>query len=115
MDDTLDQLWSTIDATQYKSPKTGVNELWKKLIFSTEVAIPFQSSQDLATQAANQLTHAFMHPQPAGPFVQVGDDQMLILERLSAIFEGAIPSHESNTMPPPQSKSMTVIHLRGCK
>jgi hypothetical protein len=34
----------------------------KKLFFSTEVAIPFQSSQDLSNQAAKQLTRALLHP-----------------------------------------------------
>jgi hypothetical protein len=33
----------------------------------------FPSAQDLATQAAAELTHALIHPQPAGPFCQVGD------------------------------------------
>jgi hypothetical protein len=37
--------------------------------------MPFQSSQDLATQAAKQLTNALLHPQPAGPFCQVGEKQ----------------------------------------
>jgi hypothetical protein len=64
--------------------------------------MPFQLSQYLATQAAKQLTHALLHPQPAGPFCQVGDDQMLSLERLSAIFEGALPSHTIITAPPPR-------------
>jgi hypothetical protein len=62
-------------------------------LFSTEVEMSFQSSQDLVTQADKQMT-------PAGPFTQVGDDQMLTLKQLSAIFEGALPSHKSNMMSP---------------
>jgi hypothetical protein len=34
----------------------------------TEVAMPFQSSQNLAAQMAKQLTHALLYPHPAGPF-----------------------------------------------
>jgi hypothetical protein len=68
--------------------------------FSTEVEMPFQSSQDLSTQAAKQLTHALLHPQPAGPFYQVGDDKMLALELLSTIFKGALPSHKLNATSP---------------
>jgi hypothetical protein len=43
----------------------------------------------LATQAAADLTHAILHPQPAGPFCKVGDEQMIALKHLANIFEGA--------------------------
>jgi hypothetical protein len=59
-----------------------------------------QSSQDLATQSAKQLTHAFLHPQPAGSFYQVSDEKMLAIEQLSAIFEGALPLHKTITVDP---------------
>jgi hypothetical protein len=52
----------------------------------TEVPLPFPSSKELETQAAKQLTHALLNPQPAGPFYQVGNKQMLAIQRLSAIF-----------------------------
>jgi hypothetical protein len=45
----------------------------------------------LATQAAADLTHAILHPQPAGPFCKVGDEQAIALKRLAIIFEGAKP------------------------
>jgi hypothetical protein len=63
--------------------------------------MPFQLSQDLTTQSDRQFTHALLHPQPVGSFNQVGYDQMLTLERLSAIFEGSLPLHKSNMTPPP--------------
>jgi hypothetical protein len=59
--------------------------------FSTKVSIIFQSSQDLATQAAKTLTGALLHLQPAGPFCQVSIDQMLALKRLATLFESALP------------------------
>jgi hypothetical protein len=43
----------------------------------------------LATQAAADLTHALLHPQPAGPFCKVGDEQTIALKRLANIFECA--------------------------
>jgi hypothetical protein len=76
--------------------------------------MPFPSTKDVATEATRQLTHVILHPQLAGTFTRVGDDQMLALERLAAIFEGALPKHRKNPTPP-QSKSTTVIHLRGYK
>jgi hypothetical protein len=43
----------------------------------------------LATQAAADLTHAVLHPQPAGPFCKVRGEQTIALKRLANIFEGA--------------------------
>jgi hypothetical protein len=40
----------------------------------------------LATQAAADLTHALLNPQPAGPFCQVGDEQAIALRILANIF-----------------------------
>jgi hypothetical protein len=41
--------------------------------FPHQFKVPFPSSSKLATQAAADLTHALLNPQPAGPFCQVGD------------------------------------------
>jgi hypothetical protein len=49
----------------------------------------------LATQEVKQLTHAPSNPQPTVPLCQVGDEQMLALARLAAIFEGALPTQKS--------------------
>jgi hypothetical protein len=60
----------------------------------------FPSAQDLATKAAAELTHALLHPQPAGPFCKVGDEQMLALKRLADIFEGATRKKSRVVIPP---------------
>jgi hypothetical protein len=57
--------------------------------FSEKFTLPFPSPQDLATQAAVDLTHALLHPQPAGPLCKIGDAQTIALKRLADIFEGA--------------------------
>jgi hypothetical protein len=57
--------------------------------FPEKFTLPFPSSQDLDTQAAADLTQALLHPQPAGPFYQVGNEQTIALKRLASIFEGA--------------------------
>jgi hypothetical protein len=54
-----------------------------------KIILPFPSSQDLATQATVDLTHALLHPQPAGPFCKVGNEQTITLKRLASIFVGA--------------------------
>jgi hypothetical protein len=51
----------------------------------------------LATQAASDITHALLHPQPAGPFCKVGDEQTIALKRLASIFEGA-KQHRTETI-----------------
>jgi hypothetical protein len=68
---------------------------------ATEVPLPSPSSRELATQAAKQLTHALLNLKRAGPFFQVGDEQMLALKRLAAIFEGALPERKKDTTSPP--------------
>jgi hypothetical protein len=54
----------------------------------------------MATQAAAELTHALLHPQPAVPFCKVGDEQTLALKRLADIFEGATRQKSKVVIPP---------------
>jgi hypothetical protein len=54
----------------------------------------------LVTPTDKQLTHAVLHPQPAGTFNQVGDDWMLARKRLSAKFKSSLPTHETSPTPP---------------
>jgi hypothetical protein len=60
----------------------------------------FPPPQDQATKASTELTRALLHPQPAGPFCQVGDAQTLDLKRLAAIFEGATQNKTKINVPP---------------
>jgi hypothetical protein len=70
--------------------KTRGNRIVETVEFSPEkFTLPFPSSQYLSTQAAADLTHALLHPQPAGPFCKVGNEQTIALKRLASIFEGA--------------------------
>jgi hypothetical protein len=57
--------------------------------FPEKFTLPFPSAQDVATQAAADLTHALLHPQPAGPCCKVVNEQTIALKRLAKIFEGA--------------------------
>jgi hypothetical protein len=76
-----------IDVTECTSTKIEVKET-------------FQSSRDLTTEAAKQLTYALVNPQPAGPFTQVDDDQLIALKKLAVKFEGALPKHIQRTATP---------------
>jgi hypothetical protein len=60
----------------------------------------FPSSSELATQAAEDLTHALLNPKPAGPFCQVGDEQAIALRRLANIFVSAKPKHANAKLAP---------------
>jgi hypothetical protein len=73
--------------------------------------LPFASAQDLATQAAVELIHALLHPQPAGPFCKVGDEQTLALKRLADIFEGAA-RQKSKVVIPATDRVENVAPLR---
>jgi hypothetical protein len=57
--------------------------------FPHKFKLPSPSSSELATQAAADLTHALLNPQPAGPFCQVGDEQAVALRGLATIFGAA--------------------------
>jgi hypothetical protein len=49
--------------------KTRTNRIVETVDFFPEkITLPFPSSHDLAVQAAADLMHALLHPQPAGPF-----------------------------------------------
>jgi hypothetical protein len=81
--------------------KTRGNRIVETVDFFPEkFTLPFPSSQDLATQAAADLTHALLHPQPAGPFCQAGNEQKITLKRLASIFEGAKQRKSKNTLTP---------------
>jgi hypothetical protein len=68
--------------------------------FPHKFTLPFPSSRELATQAAADLTHALLNPQPAGPFCQVGDEQAIALRKLANIFGSAKPKNANNTLVP---------------
>jgi hypothetical protein len=53
--------------------------------FPHQFKLPFPSSSELSTQAAEDLTHALLNPQRAGPFCHVGDKQAIALRRLANI------------------------------
>jgi hypothetical protein len=82
--------------------------------FPKKNTLPFPSAQDLSTKAASELTHALLHPQPAGPFFKVGDEQTLALKCLADIFEGATRQKSKVVIPPPPT-GWKMLHLRGCK
>jgi hypothetical protein len=81
--------------------KTRSNRIVETVdFFPQKITLPFPSSQDLATQATSDLTHALLHPQPAGPFCQVGDEQTIALKRLSSISVSAKPRNTNNPFAP---------------
>jgi hypothetical protein len=86
-------------------PKTRGNIIVETVDFFPEkFTLPFPTPQYQATEAATELTRALLHPQPSGPFCQVGDAQTLALKRLAAIFEGAT-QHKTKINVPPTKKN----------
>jgi hypothetical protein len=68
--------------------------------FPHKFTLPFPSSHNLATQAASDLMHALLNPQPVGPLCQVGDEQAFALRRLANIFISATPRNPNNSLAP---------------
>jgi hypothetical protein len=86
--------------TVFITKKRGDRIVETAELFPEKFTLPFPSAQDLATQAASYLTHALLHPQPAGPFCKVGDEQAIALKRLAEIFEGAKQQRSKVVNPP---------------
>jgi hypothetical protein len=57
----------------------------------------------MATKVATELIYALLHPQPAGPFCKVGDEQTLALKRFADIFEGATRQKSRVVIPPAET------------
>jgi hypothetical protein len=92
--------------------KTRGDRIVETVDFSPDKFIlPFSSSQDLATQAAADLTHALLHPQSAGPFCKVGDKQTIALkQRKSKIIVNPTDGIENTA---PQRVHTTVFTSEG--
>jgi hypothetical protein len=68
--------------------------------FPAKVAIPRTGSKDLATIAAQELTHALMHPSPVAPFIIIGGAQLEALRQIATIFNSALsPSATGGSVP----------------
>jgi hypothetical protein len=110
----LDQHYNITDATWCISQKTRSNRIVETVeFFPQKIILPFPSSHDLETQAAADLTHSLLHPQPACPFCQVGDEDAIALKRLASIFASAKPQNTNNPLAPQYKQK--IMHLRGCK
>jgi hypothetical protein len=72
-------------------------------LFPENFKLQFPSTQELATKAATELTHALLHPQPAGTFCKVVNEQTLALKRLADIFEGATQQKSRVVIPPAET------------
>jgi hypothetical protein len=98
---TLDQHYNITDAIRFTSQKTRTDRIVETVeFFPQKIILPFPSSHDLATQAAADLTHALLHPQPADPFCQVNDEQAIALKRLAGMFASAKPRNKNNPLAP---------------
>jgi hypothetical protein len=88
--------WYTVYIT-----KTRGNRIVETVdFFPEEFFLPLPSSHVSATQAAAGLAHTLLHPQLAGPFCQVGNEQTIALKRLATNFEGAKQRKSKSTLTP---------------
>jgi hypothetical protein len=72
--------------------------------FPAKVTMHRTASKDMATIAAQELTHAIMHPAPAAPFSIIGGAQLEALLQLATIFNASLPpSATCGSVPIPSS------------
>jgi hypothetical protein len=77
-------------------------------LFPAKVNMPRTASKDMATIAAQELTHALMHPAPAAPFIIIGGAQLEALRKLANIFNAALPPYATGgSVPLPSSTNTT--------
>jgi hypothetical protein len=70
--------------------------------------MPRTESKDMATIAAQELTHALMHPAPASLFSMIGGAQLETLRQLATIFNASLPpSATGGSVPLPSSTNTT--------
>jgi hypothetical protein len=73
-------------------------------LFPAKAAMTRTESKDMATIAAQELTHALMHPAPAAPFSAIGGAQLEALRQLAIIFDAAIlQSATGSSVPVPST------------
>jgi hypothetical protein len=85
------------------------------IFFQKKITLPFPSAQDLATQAAVDLTHALLHPKPARPFCKVGDAQKIALKHQADIFEGATRRRTKVVAPPTEIEDNSTPQRVQCR
>jgi hypothetical protein len=77
--------------------------------FPAKVAMPCTASKYMATIAAQELTHAIMHPAPAAPFSAIGGAQLEALRQLADIFDAALPrSATGSSVPFPSTETNNI-------
>jgi hypothetical protein len=69
-------------------------------LFPTEINFPLPSSKEVATEAAKQISYALSHPQPVGPFNQLGSEQLLALKKWWRSLRALYRSIYSGQLPP---------------
>jgi hypothetical protein len=82
--------------------------------FPAKATMPRTASKDMTTIAAQELTHALMHPSPTAPFSIIGGAQLEALRQLATIVNaalppsatgGSVPIPSSTNTPPPSAPS----------
>jgi hypothetical protein len=113
---TLDLHWNITYVIRYITKTRGERIVETVEFFPEKFTLTFPSAQELATQAAADLTRALLHPQSAGLFCKVADEHTIALKRLANIFEGTTqrkskmalsPSGEMENAAPPRVANTT--------
>ena len=64
--------------------------------------LPYNSSSENVIIAAHELAHALNNPEPQAPFSNIGDSQIVAIEKLSQIFSKAVDNVKKKSDPPQQ-------------
>ena len=68
--------------------------------------LPYNSSSENVIIAAHELAHAMKNPSPQAPFSNIGDSQMVAIEKFSDIFS-KVADNLHQRLDPPQQRPVT--------
>jgi hypothetical protein len=83
--------------------------------FPAKVAMPHTASKDVVIIAAQELTRALLHPEPAAPFSTIGGSQLQALMQLTTIFDAALHHASTSTPEPVLSNGTNIASSPGCR
>jgi hypothetical protein len=106
--------WYLVPAPdRYRCFRVHINKTTADIIvdtvefFPAKVTMPRTASKDMATIAAQELTHAIMHPSFAAPFGIIGGAQLEALPQLATIFNATLPPYATGGYVPIPSSTNT--------
>ena len=91
----------------YVTKTRGERDSYCVEFFPHNTPLPYKSSAENFIIAARELAYALNNPAPQAPFSNIGNSQLVAIEKLSKIFTKAVDNVKSTEDPPRQQADHT--------